>query len=406
MRRLIALAALAAVACTTPAVQPSTGLQAAQKAMLSAAGVPLSIMSLPPPATAIQSDADGNMLFWTQAQKDARFKAMETLYTGTLARRGGPVLDLPHGRPLAVSDAEIDAYMREMETAGIVVVKDGKIRLERYARGFTEHDRYTSFSMAKSFTALLVGAAIKDGKIASVDDPLTRYIPELAGSAWDGVTLRHALTMTSGIRWIEDTTDPKADMSRVNASPPVAGEDAAVAYMRALPRAHPVGTVWNYSTGESGLIGIAVRRAVGKPLAQYLSEKVWKPAGMERDLFWMVNWNGTEMGGCCLSATLRDYARFGMFVMNGAGGILPDDYRAEMTKPLQPVGYPGVGYGYQWWSYPQGRYGLQGLRGQNVIVDPANRTVIAVNSAMGPSKDPTRNERRMAFLARLIDLAK
>jgi len=344
-------------------------------------------------------------LFWTQDQRDANFRNMEGVFPGNVVRAGTHVRALPMGEALDVPDAEIDSYIAANNVSGLIVVQDGKIRLERYARGFTTQGRWTSFSVAKSFTSVLVGAAIRDGYIKSVDDPVTRYVPELAGSGYDGVTLAQLLTMTSGVRWNEDYTDPKSDVARMFVDPVPAGEDPIVYYMRRLPRQYEPGTHWVYKTGETHLIGALVRRATGKPLATYLSEKVWKPYGMEQDAFWMVDPARHELSGCCLSLSLRDYARFGMFVLDGGKGVVPDGWIALSTRAHAETGVPGYGYGYQWWTYPEGRFGAQGIFGQNVRIDPKTRTVIVLLGAWPRATDQAMKDTRTAFANRLFAAA-
>ena len=207
--------------------------------------------------------------------------------------------------------------MAQQRLSGLIVVEDGRIRLERYGLGFAGEGRWTSFSVAKSFTSTLVGAAIQDGSIASIDDPVTRYIPELVGSGYDGVTIAQLLAMQSGVRWNENYTDPASDVARFNGQAAEGAVDPVTAYMRRLPRAHAPGTRWNYNTGETNLIGVLVEKATGKSVAQYLSEKIWRPFGMEADASWILNSGGKEISGCCMQMRLRDYARFGQFVLGG-----------------------------------------------------------------------------------------
>lgn len=345
------------------------------------------------------------VLFWSQAQRDANFPAMEKLFPGHIVEAGDEVRPLPKDAPLAVAEAEIDAFLRDQNVAGLIVLQDGKVRLERYARGYGPEGRWTSFSVAKSFTSALVGAAIEDGFIASVDEPVTKYIPELAGSGYDGVTIAQLLTMTSGVRWNEDYTDPSSDVARMFLEPVPAGEDPTVSYMKKLPRESAPGSKWVYKTGETNLIGVLVMRATGKPLATYLSEKIWKPYGMERDAFWMVDPAGHEVSGCCLSVSLRDYARMGQFVLEGGKGVVPTDWFAASTRPHADIGVPGYGYGYQWWTYPQGRYGAQGIFGQTIRIDPASRTVIAVSAAAPMASDRAYGQARTAFLDKLFAAA-
>ena len=186
------------------------------------------------------------VLFWSQAQRDQNFPAMEKLFPGHIVKAGGKVRPLPDGAPLAVAPRAVAAAMEGMNVAGLIVVQDGKVRLERYARGYSREGRWTSFSVAKSFTSTLVGAAIRDGYIKSIDDPVTRYIPDLAGGGYDGVTVRQLLTMTSGVKWNEDYTDPKSDVARMFSEAVPAGQDPTVWYMKKLPRESEPGTKWVY----------------------------------------------------------------------------------------------------------------------------------------------------------------
>ncbi|PXA96059.1 serine hydrolase [Nostoc sp. 3335mG] len=345
------------------------------------------------------------ILFWSQAQRDANFPHMERIFPGNIVQHGTRVRPLPKGTPLPIADSEVDAFIAQQNVAGLIVVQDGKVRLERYARGYGPEGRYTSFSVAKSFTSALVGAAIRDGHIRSVDEPVTKYIPELAGSGYDGVTIAQLLTMTSGVKWNEDYTDPKSDVARMFLEPVPAGQDPTIFYMRKLPREFEPGSKWVYKTGETNLIGVLVRRATGKPLATYLSETVWKPFGMEQDAFWMVDPSGNEVSGCCLSVSLRDYARMGQFALEGGKGVVPPDWFAESTRAHAQTGTPGYGYGYQWWTYPEGRFGAQGIFGQTIRVDSKSRVVIAVSAAAPKASDPAYGQARTAFLDRLFEAA-
>ena len=342
------------------------------------------------------------VLFWSQAERDANFPAMEKLFPVHPVKRGSRVRPLPNGTPLAIPAAEVDAFMAKQNVAGLIVVRDGKVLLERYARALTREGRWTSFSVAKSFTSTLVGAAIRDGFIKSVDEPVTRYIPELVGSGYDGVTIAQLLTMTSGVRWNEDYTDPTSDVARMFSAPVPAGMDPTVAYMRTLPRESTPGEKWVYKTGETNLIGVLVRNATKKPLATYLSETVWKRYGMESDAYWMTDQTGQEVSGCCLSVSLRDYARMGMLALEGGKGIVRPDWFAQATAAKAPVGRPGYGYGYQWWTYPEGRYGANGIFGQNILVDPSRRLVIAIISAWPKATDRQLSADRAAFQERLV----
>jgi CubicO group peptidase (beta-lactamase class C family) len=214
------------------------------------------------------------------------------------------------------------------------------------------------------------------------------------------------MTMTSGVKWNEDYTDPKSDVARMFLEPVPAGVDPTVYFMRKLPRETAPGTKWVYKTGETNLIGVLVRRATGKTLAAYAEEKIWKPAGMERDGFWMKDQTGAEVSGCCLSVSLRDYARFGQFALEGGKGVVAPGWFAEATRAHAEVAPGGYGYGYQWWTYPEGRYGAQGIFGQMITIDPKSKLVIAMVSAAPKASERSLTLARLAFFEKLMAAAK
>jgi len=349
---------------------------------------------------------DRDVLSWKQGQREAAFRAMDRM--PVLAKASSVTASptpspLPAGQPLDIPG--IDEYMRTQNTAGLVILQDGRVRFERYGLGFDAAGRWTSFSVAKSFTSTLVGAAIQDGHIKSLEDKVSQYIPGLRGSAYDEVTVRQLLTMSSGVRWNEDYEDPKADVAQFNNATPEAGMDATVSYLRKLPRAHPPGEVWNYNTGETNLIGVLVSSATGKPLAQYLQEKIWHLAGMESEATWLLGRTGHEIAGCCLQASTRDFARFGLFVLaNGAAGgqpVVPPDWFAQATRKQKDIGAPGRGYGFQWWTYDDGSVAAQGIFGQGIYIDPQRRLVIASNSNWTRASLGPESKAREAFYAQV-----
>lgn len=346
---------------------------------------------------------DMNVLFWSQDVRDKAFQSMETMPSGQfhVIEVGDKPSALAQGKALDLG-LDLDAYMASQRHAGLIIMVDGQIRTEKYALGFGPEKRWTSFSVAKSFTSTLVGAAIKDGAIRSLDDLVTDYIPELKSSGYEGVTVRQLLTMTSGVRWNEDYADPKSDVALFNLQQPVAGEDITVSYMKNLPREAEPGTRWLYNTGETNLIGVLVSNATGKTLSEYLSEKVWKPYGMEQDAIWLLGATGHEISGCCISASLRDYTRFGQFLLGGgvADGVavVPEGWVAEATTKKAGIDIEGRGYGYQWWTYDDGSYAAQGIFGQGIFIDPARKLVIASNGNWPKATDPeTLGEPRQRF---------
>jgi len=350
-----------------------------------------------------------DVLMWSQGQRDAAFRAMDRLPILAKAHQIAPSakpLALPQGKPLVIPG--VDDYLAKQRAAGIVILQDGQIRFEKYGLGFGPSGRWTSFSVAKSFTSTLVGAAIQDGYIKSLDDKVSQYIPGLKGSAYDDVSIRQLLTMSSGVQWNEDYEDPNADVAKFNNAEPEDGLDATVSYMRHLPRAHLPGEVWHYNTGETNLIGVLVSSATKKPLAQYLQEKVWQPAGMEAPATWLLSKTGQEIAGCCLQAATRDYARFGLFVLSGgkAGGkqIVPADWFAQATVKQKDIGTPGKGYGFQWWTYDNGAVAAQGIFGQGIFIDPKRRLVIASNADWTRATKGPEPEAREAFYRQVQQL--
>ena len=277
----------------------------------------------------------------------------------------------------------------------------GQLRLERYGLGFDADGRWTSFSVAKSFTSTLVGAAVRDGHIR-LEEKVSHYLPQMKGSAYDDVSVRQLLTMTSGVRWNEDYSDPQSDVAQFNNHKSTDGSPAIVSYLRQLPREAPPGERWLYSTGETNLVGILLEQATGKNLSTLLQEKIWQPAGMERQATWLLSKTGQEISGCCLQASARDYARFGQFILEGARvqgqPLLPDDWLAKATTHQADIGLPGRGYGYQWWTYDNGSFTARGIFGQGIFIDPQRQLVIVSNSNWrGGARDPEAGPAREAF---------
>jgi CubicO group peptidase (beta-lactamase class C family) len=357
---------------------------------------------LPPPT---------GFLFWTPAQQRIGYRNIEKIFPTRVVKRGATVFELPSdAATLTVSyqyqgsQWNTEKFMRANHVAGLLVIQHGKIKLERYGLGQTAHDRWTSFSVGKSVTSTLIGAAIKDGAIKSLESPIVDYIPALKGSAYDGVTIRQLLTMTSGVKWNEDYADPKSDVNQfAQGAPGPDGENPIVGYMKKLPREAPPGSKWVYKTGESDLMGVLLARATHKHPADYLSEKIWSKYGMERDAVWMLDRSGDELGGCCISMTLKDYGRFGLFFMQGGkigGGvsILPDGWIAEATRAQVPH------YGFQWWvKQDDGSYDAEGIFGQTIHVDPKRDLVIVTNSAWPTADDDKYWNNGSAYFAAVAD---
>ena len=367
------------------------------------------------PGQVAQKAGTPSILTWTPEQQKSWYPAIETVYRVNTVGRGNYV------RPITMAARQIeptwtyqgktwtvDDYMKVYNVSGVLVLKDGKILLERYGMGRKPDDRWTSFSVAKSVTSSLVGAAVQDGKL-SLDAPVTRYIPELRGSAYDGATVRHLIMMSSGVKWNEDYTDPKSDVARSGAPSPEPG-NPIINYLKKLPRDAEPGTKFNYNTGETDLVGFLVSRAVGKSLSEYASEKIWRPYGMEQDGIWVVDQQGHERGGCCMSMTLRDYGRFGQFILEGgvARGkrVLPKWWVGQATTAQIFNGAPAAGYGYFWWMGSNGSYNGFGIFGQSVTTFRKEKLVIVINSAWPQATGRELSAARTAFIDGVRETAK
>jgi len=335
------------------------------------------------------------------------FRNIDRLFpTRTVPRASKPMPLPPAATPLTTvifSDRgkryDLDDYLELNRVTGLLVLKNGRIKLERYRFGNSDRTRWMSMSIAKSITSTLIGAALKQGYIGSLSDSVTRYVPSLRGSAYEGVSVRDVLMMSSGVRWDETYTDPRSDRRRLLEAQISQVPGSAMAVMRSLPRAAAPGTVNNYNTGETQVAEEIVRSAVGQPLATYLSERIWSKFGMEADAnWWLDSSDGHEIGGSGFSATLRDYGRFGLFVLNGgiAAGeaILPEWWIREATSPKLLRGGAPLAYGYLWWtgttaaSQRDGAYAARGLFGQFIYINPAAQVVIVV---WGAQQDPTES---------------
>ena len=349
-----------------------------------------------------------NQLFWTFEQKVAGFRNMDKISWVRHVPSGDKFYRLPRNETdlgevsFSVADEQwtVEDYVRRRKVAGLIVVKDGSIVYERYELGNTEASRWLSYSVAKSVTSLLIGAALRDGYIKSVDEKITDYLPRLKNSSYDQSSIRNILQMASGVEWDEDYADPASD---INTTPWNTLE--MYEYLRNKPRASAPGEVFNYNTAETNLVGTLLRSAVGNNLSTYLSEKIWKPFGMEHDAYWVLSEpGGGEFGGTSLNASLRDYARIGLFALSGgtlADGskVLPDGWMAESTAPSK--GNPD--YGYLWWLRGNHVYAASGIFGQAIHIDPKENVVIALHGARDVASKQEDWAQQRALFAALID---
>lgn len=363
-------------------------------------------LAVPGAAADTLPKAEG-LLTWRGEEQVIGFREIDKIFPTRIVKRGTKVHPLPVAPQqiapvyrIGDEQGSAEDYMQRERIAGLLVLHQGKIVLEKYNLGQKPVDRWISFSVAKSVTSTLLGAAIKDGKIKSVDDLVTQYIPELKGSAYEGVTLRQVLAMRSGTNWNEDYVDPDSDVGRLAASMANNKGASLIDTMIKLRRAADPGSRFLYSTGESNMIGLIVSRATGETLSDYLSRKIWQPYGMESDASWLTD-GGTEIGGCCLNITLRDYGRLGLFVMGGGAvdgeSIVPPGWVAEATTSKS--GPDETPYGYQWWIPAPGTYAALGIFGQAIYFNPSKDLVFVQLGAWPAATGKDLSARRLAFVA-------
>lgn len=347
-----------------------------------------------------------SLLFWSQDEKERRFPMMQAIFPSHRVQVGKTVDELDQGQsitPQWKDDRSLDSYMKVNHIKGVLVLQNDSIRLEKYAAGVDQESLWTSFSMAKSVSSMLLGVALKEGDIESLDDNLKKYIPEFEGYDYGEVSVRQLLTMTSGIAWSEDYEDANSDVAQMYQNPCVGEESHILTYMKSLEFEHEPGTHWNYSTGETDLVGILIQKATGKSLAEYLSEKIWKPWGMEHCAYWLADeCSNLNIGGSGLSASLRDYARLGHLMLNKGQRdgmrLLSEEWLADATSLLQQTDEQGGGYGYLWWRFKNGSYAAVGIFGQMLYVNPDQNLVIAQVAAWPKASSKELIKERLKFI--------
>ena len=324
------------------------------------------------------------------------YRNVDGMFATRPIRRGSHVLELPRGPEIAPcytaggTKRDVSSYLDRGRVAGLLVLQGGQIRLERYGLGLTESGRWSSMSMVKSLTSTLVGTALRDGAIRSLDDQVSGYLPSLRGSAYDAVTVHHLITMSSGVGWNEDYTDRNSDVNRYSKSLGDKVPGGVLALMRGLRAEHAPGSRFNYNTGDTYLLGCLLSAATGGTLADYMSRTVWARLGMEFDAFYTLeSEGGQEIGGSRAGMALRDFGRFGLFVLNGGlvGGerLLPEGWVEDASRPAftldsEENSYGATGYGYSWWLDEESAMVAVGFAGQSLYIHPRQDLVVVTLS--------------------------
>ncbi|WP_282157197.1 serine hydrolase domain-containing protein [Shimia thalassica] len=310
----------------------------------------------------------------------------QAFLTRDVARGDGPVSALPQG-PNADMPAGFADWVEQRSVTGVVVLKDGQMVHETYYQGTSPEDQRISWSVAKSYLSALFGVVLAEGHIESLDDPVTKYAPSLAGTAYHAATIRNVLQMSSGVTFDEDYLDFNSDINRMGRVIALGGTMDSFAEGLSETFIAP-GAQWKYVSIDTHILGMVIRGATGRDIASLLSEKIIQPLGYEASPYYITDGVGVAfvLGG--LNIRTRDYARFGqMFLQNGMYGgqqIVPADWVAASTVPSAKTAEGKLHYGYQWWmpkDVRDGEFFGIGVYGQYVYINRPLGIVIAVNSA-------------------------
>lgn len=303
-------------------------------------------------------------------------------------------------------------FVKRTDTTGLLILKGERILFEGYYQGADSQDLFMSFSAGKSFVSTLVGIALGEGKIKSLDDPILNYLPELKGSAYKDATIKQVLQMASGTSYTEEYENESSDIAQF-AAIVARGQGGLYDFARSFKSAEKPGTRFYYATANTEILGALVARVTGRPLSEYMSEKLWRPIGAEAPARWILDQPGSagrEVAGGGLQVRLRDYGRFGLLFANlgrwHGRQLLPAGWVEQATRPADPyVGfgkllpnYP-LGYGYQWWCLPgpHHRFTAQGIHGQFVLVDPVEHLVVVKLSSWKRAWEDDKEAETYAF---------
>ncbi len=357
------------------------------------------------------------ILRWHMLDNDVSslmFRSMDSLFTTRTVARSGPVWQLPRDDHSLKADYQwqgqhytAQQFLERTYTNALLVMKDGRIVSEIYRNATNERSHFIGWSMTKSVTSILVGCALAEGRIESLDTPISRYLPELKGGGYEGVSIRQVMQMRSGVDYEEryDFEHPgRAASNHIAALVKNTARFADVA--RTLPRIHAPGAVFQYKTIDTAVLGWLIERVTQGSVAAYTARCLWEPLGAESDAFYIMDGPpgvGREFSGAGFNATLRDFARFGQMVLNGgiADGrrIVSNDWIRQSTGPSGPADAHRGGYGLQWWMVGEsGAFAAIGLQGQYIYIDPATRTVVVKLSYFPPGDDSALDGETRAFL--------
>ncbi len=316
----------------------------------------------------------------------ANFSNMERAFlTAELPRGNGPVSDLPQG-PYVALPAQIEAWIAQRAVTSLLVLRHGEIVHESYHLDTAPEDRRIGWSIAKSYLSALLGVVLAEGHITSLDDPVTRYVPALAGGAYDGVSIRQVAQMSSGVTFNEDYLDYHSDINRMGRVLALGGSMDGFAVALSETFARP-GESWAYVSIDTHVLAMVIRAAAGRDLPSLMSEKIIQPLGFEVGPYYLTDGQGVAFALGGLNVTTRDQARFGLMIARdgryGGRQIVPAEWIAASTIGTAPTAPGQDSYGYQWWipsGAPEGVVMARGIYGQYIYID-RNRDVVIVTTA-------------------------
>ena len=329
----------------------------------------------------------------------------------------GSPITLPRTYEFDGKQRSVEEFVKETDTAALLVLQAGRVRYERYESTCGRDVPWISMSVAKSFVSALIGIATGEGYIRDLAEPISRYITVEPGSAYDGVAIRDVLRMASGARWNEDYSDPQSDIFRLSSA--FFGVGTFDEFIATAVRESAPGTVCRYNSADTQALATLLVRATGRTVADYMREKLIEPLGMTALSHWLVDGTGREAAYFGLNMTARDFAKFGELYRNGGvwqgRQLVPAEYVAASLQASTPHTQPGkvwvsdhqwdLGYGYQWWlpEVDPGEFSAIGIYNQFVYVHPQTRAVmvkLSANRTYGTSTEERTNRdlENVAFL--------